>query len=99
MVIIDTVSRRKNPMAAPLPSRTSALLTGAGLLFAAGALLGILLPIRAEIQGFAAVLIGLIGSAFAVGHVTGCFLVPRLAGSVGHIRCSARWRRWSRSRR
>lgn len=73
-------------MNAPLPLRTSALLTGAGLLFAAGALLGILLPIRAEIEGFPTVLIGLIGSAFAVGHVTGCFLVPRLVSSVGHIR-------------
>jgi MFS family permease len=73
-------------MAEKIPLRTSSLLVGAGLLFAAGALLGLALPIRAELAGFQTSLIGLIGSAFAAGYVAGCFYGPRLVASVGHIR-------------
>ena len=73
-------------MADPIPLRTTSLLLGAGLLFAAGALLGLALPIRAELEGFATSLIGLIGSAFAAGYVAGCLYAPRLVASVGHIR-------------
>ncbi|EHQ52465.1 Membrane protein, major facilitator transporter family protein [Ectothiorhodospira sp. PHS-1] len=69
-----------------LPIRTRALLLGAGLLFAAGAMLGLVLPIRAELEGFPTSLIGLIGSAFAAGYVAGCLYVPRLVAKVGHIR-------------
>ncbi|MCG5511800.1 MFS transporter [Ectothiorhodospira shaposhnikovii] len=69
-----------------LPIRTRALLLGAGLLFAAGAMLGLVLPIRAELEGFPTALIGLIGSAFAAGYVAGCLYVPRLVAKVGHIR-------------
>ncbi|MEY6432971.1 MFS transporter [Thioalkalicoccus limnaeus] len=69
-----------------LPITTKALLIGAGLLFAAGAMLGLTLPIRAELEGFPTSLIGLIGSAFAAGYVAGCLLVPRLVARVGHIR-------------
>lgn len=73
-------------MADQIPLRTSSLLLGAGLLFAAGALLGLALPIRAELEGFQTSLIGLIGSAFAAGYVAGCLYAPRLVASVGHIR-------------
>jgi MFS family permease len=73
-------------MADRIPLRTSSLLLGAGLLFAAGALLGLVLPIRAELEGFPTTLIGLIGSAFAAGYVAGCLYAPRLVASVGHIR-------------
>jgi MFS family permease len=73
-------------MADQIPLRTSSLLLGAGLLFAAGALLGLALPIRAELEGFPTSLIGLIGSAFAAGYVGGCLYAPRLVASVGHIR-------------
>ena len=69
-----------------LPIRTRALLLGAGLLFASGAMLGLVLPIRAEMEGFPTSLIGLIGSAFAAGYVAGCLFLPRLVAQVGHIR-------------
>jgi len=69
-----------------IPLRTTSLLVGAALLFAAGALLGLTLPIRAELEGFPTYLIGLIGSAFAAGYVAGCLYAPRLVSSVGHIR-------------
>lgn len=70
----------------PIPLKTNSLLIGAGLLFAAGALLGLALPIRAELEGFPTALIGLIGSAFAAGYVAGCVYVPRLVARVGHVR-------------
>lgn len=73
-------------MAENLPIRTKSLLIGAGLLFAAGALLGLALPIRADLEGFPTFLIGLIGSAFAAGFVAGCLLIPRLVAKVGHVR-------------
>lgn len=73
-------------MADQILLRTNALLLGTGLIFAAGALLGLALPIRAEIEGFPTFLIGLIGSAFAAGFVAGSLLVPRLVAKVGHIR-------------
>jgi MFS family permease len=73
-------------MAETIPLRTTSLLVGAGLLFAAGALLGLPLPIRAGLEGFPTYLIGLIGSAFAAGYVAGCLYAPRLVSSVGHIR-------------
>jgi len=73
-------------MAGQILLRTNALLLGTGLIFAAGALLGLALPIRAELEGFPTFLIGLIGSAFAAGFVAGCLLVPRLVAKVGHIR-------------
>ncbi len=68
------------------PLKTNSLLIGAGFLFAAGALLGLALPIRAELEGFPTALIGLIGSAFAAGYVVGCLYIPRLVARVGHIR-------------
>lgn len=73
-------------MAQHLPIRTNALLLGSGLIFAAGALLGLTLPLRAGLEGFATYVIGFIGSAFAVGFVAGCVFVPRLVASVGHVR-------------
>jgi len=73
-------------MADQILLRTNALLIGTGLIFAAGALLGLALPIRAELEGFPTFLIGLIGSAFAAGFVAGSLLVPRLVAKVGHIR-------------
>ena len=73
-------------MAEPLQVRTHALLLGSGLIFASGALLGLSLPMRAELEGFPTYLIGFIGSAFAAGFVAGCLLVPRLVAKVGHVR-------------
>lgn len=73
-------------MTNPLALDTRHLLLGAGLLFTAGGLHGLVLPIRAEIEAFPTALVGLIGSAYAVGHVTGCLVVPGFVRAVGHIR-------------
>ncbi len=55
------------------------LLTGHGLQLT-------LVPLYAASLGFSPVLIGYIGSAYFLGFVLGCLLIPRLIASVGHIR-------------
>ncbi len=47
---------------------------------------GILVPIRAQMEGFSTPSIGLLGTAFYLGFVLGCLSVPALIQRVGHIR-------------
>lgn len=47
---------------------------------------GILVPIRAQLEGFSTPSIGLLGTAFYSGLVIGCLFVPTLIQRVGHIR-------------
>lgn len=47
---------------------------------------GILIPIRAKLEGFSTPSIGLLGTAFYLGFVLGCLLVPAIIQRVGHIR-------------
>jgi MFS family permease len=47
---------------------------------------GILVPIRAQLEGFSTLSIGLLGTAFYLGFVIGCLSVPALIQRVGHIR-------------
>ncbi|WP_437438250.1 MFS transporter [Mameliella alba] len=47
---------------------------------------GLILPVRGAAEGFGATELGLLGTGWAVGYVAGCFYVPRIVGSVGHIR-------------
>jgi MFS family permease len=60
------------------------------LIFLVGnGLLGTLIPVRAHIAGFSQFIIGLIGSAYFVGFVLGCFFGPRLIARAGHSRTFA----------
>jgi MFS family permease len=70
----------------PHRPQTAALLLGAAFLFLAGGMLGLLLPLRADLEGFTPGLIGLMGSAYAAGYITGCLTVPRLVLRVGQVR-------------
>ncbi|MEM1131274.1 MAG: MFS transporter, partial [Pseudomonadota bacterium] len=67
----------------------SALLLGSGLLFFAGGIHSLILPVRGAEEGFSSFSLGLLGTGWAVGYVSGCFFAPRLVGSVGHIRAFA----------
>lgn len=67
-------------------SSVSALLFGSALLLFAGGIHGLILPIRGSAEGFSAVWLGLLGTGWALGYVSGCLLTPRLVGRVGHIR-------------
>ncbi len=62
------------------------LLRGTGFLLAASGLHGLLLPLRGQAEGFSTASLGLLGTAWAGGFVTGCILAPRLVRRVGHVR-------------
>jgi len=60
------------------------------LIFLVGnGLLGTLIPVRAHMEGFSTLTIGIIGSAYFAGFVAGCFTGPRWLSRVGHIRTFA----------
>ena len=62
------------------------LLRGTAFLLAASGLHGLLLPLRGQAEGFSTAALGLFGTAWAGGFVTGCFFAPRLVRRVGHVR-------------
>ena len=64
----------------------AALLFGSGLLLFAGGMNSLLLPLRGEAEGFSTLALGLLGTGWAIGFVTGCLVVAPLVGRVGHIR-------------
>jgi MFS family permease len=64
----------------------AALLLGSALLLFAGGMNSLILPVRGSAEGFSATSLGLLGTGWAVGYVSGCLLTPRLVGRVGHIR-------------
>ena len=67
-------------------STVGALLISAAILLAGGGLLGTLVSIRAEIEGFPLPVIGLLMSFYYIGFVAGCFATPFVVARVGHIR-------------
>lgn len=64
----------------------SSLLLGVAFLLAGNGLQFTLLPLRAIHEGFSALALGLIGSAYYGGFVAGCLLGPYLVLRAGHIR-------------
>lgn len=66
-----------------------ALLAGTVFLLAGSGLHGLLMPLRGQADGFATTSLGLLGTAWAIGFVAGCFFAPRLVRRVGHIRTFA----------
>jgi MFS family permease len=75
-------------MMSKLSSITAILFTT--LIFLVGnGLLGTLIPVRAHLEGFSTLAIGVIGSAYFAGFVVGCFTGPRWLTRVGHVRTFA----------
>jgi MFS family permease len=66
-----------------------ALLLSVALLLTGNGLQGTLLPVRANLESFGALSIGVLGSAYYIGFVGGCLLTPRFIRRVGHIRLFA----------
>jgi len=63
-----------------------ALLLAAGVLICGNGLQNTLISVRADIEGFPLLLIGLLTSAYFVGFIAGCYRTPALVSAVGHIR-------------
>ena len=64
----------------------STLLLGSAFLLFAGGMNSLILPVRGSEEGFSAILLGLLGTGWAIGYVSGCILSPPLVAKVGHIR-------------
>ncbi len=64
----------------------TALFISAAIVLCGNGLETVLLPLRADIQGFTRLEIGLIGSAYWLGITIGCVICPRIIGRVGHPR-------------
>lgn len=63
-----------------------ALLCGTAFLLMASGLHGLLLPLRGGLEGFSVASLGMLGTTWAGGFVTGCLFAPRLVRRVGHVR-------------
>lgn len=64
----------------------AALLLSSAFLLMAGGLHGLLLPIEGNLHGFSTIELGLIGTGWSVGFMTGCLLMPGVVRRVGHVR-------------
>jgi MFS family permease len=65
------------------------LLLSAGIVLGGNALEGVLLPLRADIEGFTRLQIGLITSSYYGGLMIGCLVCPWAIARAGHIRAFA----------
>ena len=65
------------------------LLLGMGILLMGSGLIGTLLGLRAQSEGFSELAIGLVMSAFFIGYIVGSWLIPTVIARVGHIRTFA----------
>lgn len=65
------------------------LLLAIGILLFGSGLMGTLLGVRAGLEGFSTIVIGLVMSAFSLGYIVGAHYCPRLIRDIGHIRTFA----------
>ena len=70
-------------------STVAPLLLGVAILLTGQGLQGALLPVRANLEGFPTLAIGLMGGAYFFGFTVGCLRGSRLLRRVGHIRVFA----------
>tara|TARA_R110002049_G_scaffold23781_5_gene84574 strand:- start:23210 stop:24502 length:1293 start_codon:yes stop_codon:yes gene_type:complete len=64
----------------------SALLLGSAFLLFAGGINGLILPVRGTNEGFSDISLGLLGTGWALGYVSGCIMTSGLVARVGHVR-------------
>lgn len=67
----------------------AALLLTTAFFLSGNGLQGTLVPVRADLEGFSQITIGLMGSAYFVGFGFGCLFAPHILMRVGHIRTFA----------
>ena len=70
-------------------SAIAAILASVFLLIAGNSLIGVLTPLRASLDGFPDLTIGLLGSAYFAGMLAGTLVTPALVRRAGHIRAFA----------
>jgi len=67
-------------------SPVAALLLSVAILMTGSGLQGTLLPVRASLEDFSTIAIGIIGAAYFLGFTLGCLKGGELVKSVGHVR-------------
>ena len=67
----------------------AALLIGVSILLTGQGLQGTLLPVRAGLENFSTISIGIIGGAYFLGFTVGCLKGGELVKNVGHVRVFA----------
>lgn len=67
----------------------AALLVSVAAVLAGNGVMTTLVPVRAEIEGFGNVAIGLMGSAYFVGMLAGAYITPRFVARVGSLNAFA----------
>ena len=67
----------------------AALLIGVAILLTGQGLQGILLPVRANLEGFSTLAVGFIGAVYFLGFTWGCWKGATLIRRVGHVRVFA----------
>lgn len=70
-------------------SPVAALLLGVAILLTGQGLQGTLMPVRAGLEEFSTIAIGIIGAAYFLGFTTGCLTTGGLVKRVGHVRVFA----------
>lgn len=82
--------KRLDPAAARRLNKTMAsvshLLLAMAFIELGSSLQGLLIPIRAQLEGFSTPAIGLLGASYYFGFALGCVFVPAIVRRVGHIR-------------
>lgn len=66
-----------------------AIVSGALILQIAATIVNTAVPLKMALEQKAPLLIGLVGSAYSVGFLAGCFVIPAFIRRVGHIRAFA----------
>lgn len=64
----------------------SALMLSVAVLLMGNGLIGTLVPVRANLESFSGIDIGILGSCYFIGFTLGCLTGPALISRVGHIR-------------
>src|ERR1700704_1302834 len=64
----------------------SSLLLGSALLLMAGGLHGLLLPTQGVVAGFTTIELGLIGTGWGVGFMSGCPGLPEVGPRIARVR-------------
>jgi MFS family permease len=65
------------------------LLLGVAMLLLGLGIQGLLLPMRAQIEGYGSAMVGIMGSSYSAGFILGCLCGPQLVARAGHIRTFA----------
>lgn len=84
----NTVSQATEPRTSSIAA-LGAIVSGALILQVAATIMNTVVPLKMALEQKAPMLIGIVGSAYSIGFLAGCFIVPGFIRRIGHIRAFA----------